>query len=427
MVRGQPFNSVTVRLRRPSTPTPEASFTRCFSPRLYGTQESLPTCHAKSAGMYDARRSTSAFNVSAAGLAGTVRNEAFHGTWTLHGDASFIIDDLTLDSTGGAAAAAVISNATILAAPRAFRTLPEGRTYSPTVWNMALGALDKAMIFGKTQGFIAPGTLPIGLVDISIGIADAAADSPFPFRPKPGLLAQGNSSLSPSLNAAIEPLEPHLYLPDSTCRAIAAELPVSFSADLGLYLWDTANPRYLEIMSSPTAHLAFTFRARALGPLLSAPVVRSIQPSDGSVVASADSWIGTWVAGGVASSPDAANPNTSSSSAPSSSNGKADQTGVNVVYIAGAVAGGVGALVVGVVVWWPCRRRRQKRQSQADDSQTAKAAGVVEDEKPWTEVKHESKMEQYAVGEMAALASPRMLDSKTVSKCHRNTGAVELP
>lgn len=89
----------------------------------------------------------------------------------------------------------------------------------------------------------------------------ATGDSPFNFTSKSGLLAQGNTTLASagSVEVRVTPIEPYLYLPPSTCQAIAAELPVSYNAALGLYLWETTSSLYENIVSSPS-YLGFTFR-----------------------------------------------------------------------------------------------------------------------------------------------------------------------
>lgn len=101
---------------------------------------------------------------------------------------------------------------------------------------------------------------PIDLLDIGIGVA--IGSSPFPFSSKSGLLAQGNSSIGNSMQVIVEPTAPFLYLPKSTCDAIAQYLPVHYNSYLGLYFWDTANPSYPTIISS-AAYLSFTFRLNA--------------------------------------------------------------------------------------------------------------------------------------------------------------------
>ncbi|KAI0138737.1 hypothetical protein F4776DRAFT_654410 [Hypoxylon sp. NC0597] len=94
------------------------------------------------------------------------------------------------------------------------------------------------------------------LTDISINVVKGR--SPFPWSYKGGLLAAGNSSIGDRLNLDIDPCFPYLNLPKSTCDAIAAEIPVTYNEDLGLYLWNTGSPDYARIVKSPSI-LQFTF------------------------------------------------------------------------------------------------------------------------------------------------------------------------
>ncbi|KAK5044574.1 hypothetical protein LTR84_010698 [Exophiala bonariae] len=55
-----------------------------------------------------------------------------------------------------------------------------------------------------------------------------------------------------------DPGLPYLYLPKDTCDAIAAHLPVTYSSDFNLYLWDTKSVAYEQIVSSPHS-LVFSF------------------------------------------------------------------------------------------------------------------------------------------------------------------------
>ncbi|EQB44788.1 eukaryotic aspartyl protease [Colletotrichum gloeosporioides Cg-14] len=97
---------------------------------------------------------------------------------------------------------------------------------------------------------------PITLKDIAIDVIEGA--SPFEFTAKSGLLAAGNTSIANGLPVAVDGCSPYLTLPRSTCDNIAANLPVSFNADLGLYIWDTESTKYRQIVSSASA-LSFTF------------------------------------------------------------------------------------------------------------------------------------------------------------------------
>ncbi|KAF4915811.1 hypothetical protein CGCF415_v001263 [Colletotrichum fructicola] len=96
---------------------------------------------------------------------------------------------------------------------------------------------------------------PITLKDIAIDVIQGA--SPFDFTAKSGLLAAGNTSIANGLPVAVDGCSPYLTLPRSTCDNIAANLPVTFNANLGLYIWDTESTKYRQIVSSASA-LSFT-------------------------------------------------------------------------------------------------------------------------------------------------------------------------
>jgi hypothetical protein len=238
-------------------------------------------------------------------------NETFFGTQMLTGDGSFYFDTLTMLGTDLIPDFA-LPDLTTLVVTRAYRTLPNGTAYSAAVGNIALGAQAINMSFSINgggsvngsllTGYLAdhnvvpsssfglhlgsaslriPGSLwiggydqfrivgpvssqsysqngfPIDLLDISIGVA--VGQSPFNTSSVTGLLAKGNSTLLPSLSVEVDSKEPYLYLPESTCQAIAAWLPITYNPDFGLYLWNTQDPLYERIVSSP-AYLGFTFR-----------------------------------------------------------------------------------------------------------------------------------------------------------------------
>ncbi|KAH6646283.1 aspartic peptidase domain-containing protein [Truncatella angustata] len=121
------------------------------------------------------------------------------------------------------------------------------------------GGYDQNRIVGEilTMG----GTGDIGneltLNDISISVIDGS--SPWDFgTSQTGLLAEGNSSISGGLKTRIDGCSPYLTLPTSTCKAIAAHLPVTLNEDLGLYIWNTDDAKYTQIVNSASA-LNFTF------------------------------------------------------------------------------------------------------------------------------------------------------------------------
>ncbi|KAK7424791.1 hypothetical protein QQX98_000375 [Neonectria punicea] len=98
-----------------------------------------------------------------------------------------------------------------------------------------------------------------GITPRDLGIEVIGSKSPFTFdSSKDGLLAKGNSSIGSGLKVSIDGCSPYLTLPKSTCDSVAANLPVNFDEDLGLYLWDTKSDKYEEIITSATA-LSFSF------------------------------------------------------------------------------------------------------------------------------------------------------------------------
>ena len=100
----------------------------------------------------------------------------------------------------------------------------------------------------------------IDLYDIGIGVAEG--QSPFHDAPSQGLLASGNETLSNSEHGSfqvmINPAAPYLNLPNSTCNAIANNLPVTYNAKYGLYFWNVNDGQYTNIVTSP-AYLNFSF------------------------------------------------------------------------------------------------------------------------------------------------------------------------
>lgn len=108
-------------------------------------------------------------------------------------------------------------------------------------------------------------TFLINLLDISIGVDHGA--SPFPYSERDGLLAAGNCSIPGSLNVTINPAAPYLNLPQSTCDSIASQLPVTYNSNYGLYFWNIQDPRFAQIVTSPS-YLGFSF---ALGPSDTSP------------------------------------------------------------------------------------------------------------------------------------------------------------
>ncbi|RGP69460.1 hypothetical protein FSPOR_4564 [Fusarium sporotrichioides] len=118
------------------------------------------------------------------------------------------------------------------------------------------GGYDQNRVVGEILSMNGGPRDGITLRDISIDVV--GSKSPFEFRSKGGLLSEGNSSIGPSFKVLVDGCSPYLTLPESTCNNIASLLPVKYSKDLGLYLWDTKSDKYKEIISSAST-LTFEF------------------------------------------------------------------------------------------------------------------------------------------------------------------------
>ena len=126
-----------------------------------------------------------------------------------------------------------------------------------------LGGYDALRIVGpvSSQSYTnsADNAFELDLLDIGIAVDHGA--SPFNYTSKSGFLASGNTTISDndtkSIPVVMNFAAPYL-LPNSTCNAIAQELPVRYSSKYGLYLWNVDDPQFARIINSPT-YLNFTF------------------------------------------------------------------------------------------------------------------------------------------------------------------------
>ena len=122
-----------------------------------------------------------------------------------------------------------------------------------------LGGYDASRIVGTVSNqSTVNSTFAIDLLDIGIKVDNGG--SPFTYSAQPGLLRNGNSSVSSAgISVVMNPNAPYLYLPNSTCAAIAKNLPVKYNSGKALYIWDISDPQYVKIVTSPT-YLSFVFR-----------------------------------------------------------------------------------------------------------------------------------------------------------------------
>ena len=123
--------------------------------------------------------------------------------------------------------------------------------------SLTLGGYDQSRTLGPVGSFDLGGDTganPIAtLIDVSIGVQTGG--SPFNSSSIQGLgKFEGNQSALVTINPGL----PYMFLPQATCDAITQYLPVTYQSSSGLYTWNTDDPQYLKIVSSP-AYLQFTF------------------------------------------------------------------------------------------------------------------------------------------------------------------------
>ncbi|KAK0754393.1 aspartic peptidase domain-containing protein [Schizothecium vesticola] len=206
-------------------------------------------------------------------------------------------------------------NATLVAMNKSEIVLPDGRSYDDEVGNLGLGNPADTEFPGtgivaqmKAQGLVGSnsfglhlgsaaleqrGSLILGGYDASrvygpVGVFEMQLSAPLiylqdvfigvetGFWPFNASQAEVGSVWEGPKNEAVEgtvnffggrkgsamvtpnPAVPGIYLPGETCARAARHLPVTFDSKLGYYLWNTADPTYLPLLSS-AAFLAFTF------------------------------------------------------------------------------------------------------------------------------------------------------------------------
>ncbi|KAI2697156.1 hypothetical protein CBS147317_7689 [Penicillium roqueforti] len=259
-------------------------------------------CYADDAGTFDTQSSTwdnTSIDYTPYGLWGSLDFSQTNDN-PVFGRAHCATDTMSLYGVD-------IPRSNLIAVQQGYQTYPGGQSYPLEVGSLALGAQYMNQTFGNIGGTIAPGWLwngskqiesysygmhiglsslgipgslmlggydqsrllgdvsvqphtgssaPINLLDVSLGVVTGG--SPWDSSSKEGLLAQGNSSLLGGTTVIAAPVDPCIYLPQGSCDAIAAELSVTHNADLGLYIWNTNDPQYQKIVTSPS-YIAFTF------------------------------------------------------------------------------------------------------------------------------------------------------------------------
>ncbi|KAI1101355.1 acid protease [Jackrogersella minutella] len=132
-----------------------------------------------------------------------------------------------------------------------------GSAYPKMPGSFYFGGYDQNRIVGDILTYQDDYTNDITLKDVGIKVVDGS--SPWGFESLGGLLASGNSSItSGGLQVSVDGCSPYLSLPRSTCDAVAKNLPVTYNEGLGLYFWNTDDPKYTQIVNSASV-LEFVF------------------------------------------------------------------------------------------------------------------------------------------------------------------------
>jgi hypothetical protein len=123
--------------------------------------------------------------------------------------------------------------------------------------SLVLGGYDRSRIL--SDAIIAGNDNVFRLTDIALNVSrgDSAWTSKASSSYKSGLL-KTSEDFGEYVQISPRPGLPYLYLPKESCDAIAEHLPVKYSADYNLYLWDTEDSAYEDIVTSPH-YLSFLF------------------------------------------------------------------------------------------------------------------------------------------------------------------------
>ncbi|KAH7317133.1 aspartic peptidase domain-containing protein [Stachybotrys elegans] len=128
--------------------------------------------------------------------------------------------------------------------------------------SLMFGGYDPDRVLGHVLGFDGVFTGRIPLRRLRIEVVQGA--SPFDFDTGEDLL-EGDP-----LVVRLDACSPYLSLPMATCENLASRLPLNYDTGLGLYLWDTSDQTYRNIMHSGSV-LAFTLGERGSEVTINVP------------------------------------------------------------------------------------------------------------------------------------------------------------
>ncbi|KAK6000694.1 hypothetical protein QM012_003419 [Aureobasidium pullulans] len=132
-----------------------------------------------------------------------------------------------------------------------------GSVWPPVPGSLVIGGYDRSRCITTP---VVSDTSNFSLATLSLEVASGG----WPFLnsskndPEHLLQIDDAKSSNDSLTVMPNPGVPYIYLPGSTCSAIASFLPLTYDGTLGHYIWDTTQPLFEDIVSSPSA-LKFSF------------------------------------------------------------------------------------------------------------------------------------------------------------------------
>ena len=122
--------------------------------------------------------------------------------------------------------------------------------------SLIMGGYDRKRAVGPvlTSKTVLDGIPVVSLIGVSIGMDNNGTANPLNVSDTQNFL----SDEGPSIQTLPHPQIPYLQLPHSVCRSLASVLPITFSPQLGLYLWKIDDPQYAALLASSAA-LRFAF------------------------------------------------------------------------------------------------------------------------------------------------------------------------
>ena len=256
-------------------------------------------CTARRAGLYD-ERASSTKNFSQPLAGGPIGQFGSDAIMNYTSNGTLVLDDFSFTSDDAEHQTIEASRMPVWSVDAQTATPPSGQAYPQRVAGLALGwanstvdlpsnstrndstptftgALQQAYnlsskSFGLHVGsarYRIPGSLVVGGYDGSRAVGDVFSTSLTadgePVAKLTGLRLNTNTTSDESkasrnflrdsgvdsLAVALHPGVPYLSLPGVVCEAAASFLPITFLPRLGLYTWDTGDPRYAALGDSP--------------------------------------------------------------------------------------------------------------------------------------------------------------------------------